>query len=92
MSNLSGAIVPKFPHGVRFREDKTRGRFILVGPERIFEADGVATEILRRVDGVTSLDAIVADLASCFTADETQIRPDVEAFLNELSQKQMVVL
>nr|WP_062227272.1 pyrroloquinoline quinone biosynthesis peptide chaperone PqqD [Aureimonas frigidaquae] len=92
MSALPGTRVPRFPHGVRFREDKTRGRFILVGPERIFEADGVATEILKRVDGQRSLDAIIGELVEAFAADDATIRPDVEAFLADLEQKQLVLL
>ncbi|MCM2503330.1 pyrroloquinoline quinone biosynthesis peptide chaperone PqqD [Aureimonas altamirensis] len=92
MTGLADELVPRFPHGVRFREDKTRGRHILVGPERIFEADGVATEILKRVDGRRRLDEIVADLAANFAADVSVIRPDVEGFLSELEEKQLVVL
>ena len=92
MSGLADDIVPKLPHGVKFREDRTRGGFILVGPERIFNADGVSTEILKRVDGQTSLAGIVASLAEVFAAAPDTIRPDVEAFLGDLADKQMVTL
>ena len=46
MAGLADSTVPRFPHGVRFREDKARGTFILVAPERIFNADEVSVEIL----------------------------------------------
>ncbi|MDY8107747.1 pyrroloquinoline quinone biosynthesis peptide chaperone PqqD [Fulvimarina sp. 2208YS6-2-32] len=92
MSEIADATVPKLPHGVRFREDRARGGYILVGPERIYNIDGVSVEILKRVDGTTSLSGIVADLARVFTAEEAVIRPDVEAFLTDLRDKQMVTL
>ncbi|EAU41522.1 Coenzyme PQQ synthesis D [Fulvimarina pelagi HTCC2506] len=92
MSDLGDDTVPKLPHGVKFREDKARGGYILVGPERIYNIDGVSVEILKRVDGAASIQRIVADLATVFTAEEAVIRPDVEAFLIDLRDKQMVVL
>lgn len=92
MSDLADETIPKLPHGVKFREDKARGGYILVGPERIYNIDGVSVEILKRVDGKTDLAGIVADLAKVFTAEEAVIRPDVEAFLIDLRDKQMVVL
>lgn len=92
MTALPDATIPKLPHGVRLREDKIRGEFILVGPERIFNADGVAREILQRVDGKVSIGEIVRQLGEVFAADEATIRPDVESFLLDLRDKQMVTL
>lgn len=92
MSAIDDHIVPTLPHGVKFREDKARGRFILVGPERIFNADGVASEILKRIDGRTEFAAIISQLTEVFTADAATIRPDVESFLLDLRDKQMVTL
>ncbi|UIJ72805.1 pyrroloquinoline quinone biosynthesis peptide chaperone PqqD [Aurantimonas sp. HBX-1] len=92
MTGLPDDTVPKLPHGVRLREDKIRGGFILVGPERIFNADGVAREILQRVDGRASIGDIVRQLGEVFAADEATIRPDVESFLLDLRDKQMVTL
>jgi pyrroloquinoline quinone biosynthesis protein D len=89
---IDDAAIPRFPHGVRFREDKARGRFILVGPERIFNADDVATEILKRCDGRKSFGEILSELTEVFTADADVIRPDVESFLGDLRDKGMVEL
>ncbi|MBO0664199.1 pyrroloquinoline quinone biosynthesis peptide chaperone PqqD [Jiella sp. MQZ9-1] len=89
---IADETVPALPRGVKFREDKARSRFVLLGPERIFEADAIATEILKRVDGKASFKAILTDLTQTFTADEATIRPDVEAFLTDLANKQMVSL
>ena len=84
--------VPALPRGVKFREDKARGRYVLLGPERIFEADAIATEILKRIDGVTTFRGMLTQLTELFTADEATIRPDVESLLIDLSDKQMVTL
>ena len=92
MSALSDGIVPRFPHGVRFREDKARGAFILVAPERIFNADEVSVEILKRIDGKATLGDILTQLSEIFAADLAVIRPDVESFLIDLQAKQMVTL
>ncbi|MBO0906559.1 pyrroloquinoline quinone biosynthesis peptide chaperone PqqD [Jiella sp. MQZ13P-4] len=91
-AGIADDAVPALPRGVKFREDKARGRFVLLGPERIFEADQVSTEILRLVDGKTPFAAILARLTEIFTADEAMIRPDVESFLRDLADKQMVTL
>ena len=92
MTAIADTTVPKLPHGVKFREDKARGGFILVGPERIFNADDVATEILKRIDGKTDFAGLLRQLTEVFTADEATIRPDVESFLLDLADKQMVTL
>ena len=77
---------------MKFREDKARGRYVLLGPERIFEADPIATEILKLVDGKTTFKGMLNRLTELFTADEATIRPDVEALLTDLRDKQMVTL
>ncbi|MBC8129794.1 MAG: pyrroloquinoline quinone biosynthesis peptide chaperone PqqD [Rhizobiaceae bacterium] len=92
MSAISDHAVPRFPHGVRFREDKARSAFILVAPERIFQADEVSIEILKRIDGKTHFADILAQLAEVFTAELSVIRPDVESFLLDLQGKQRVEL
>lgn len=92
MTAISDHVVPRFPHGVRFREDKARSAFILVAPERIFQADEVSVEILKRIDGKTSFGDLLLQLSEIFAADLAVIRPDVESFLTDLQSKQMVEL
>lgn len=82
--------VPRFARGVRLRHDEARGQWVLLAPERVLQPDGVAVEILKRVDGARSLDAIVDDLAATFAADRAQIAADVEAFLGGLIEKGML--
>jgi pyrroloquinoline quinone biosynthesis protein D len=50
---------PRLAPGVRLHFDKTRGAWVLLCPERIIEAEGPASEILKRCDGTRSVAAIV---------------------------------
>jgi pyrroloquinoline quinone biosynthesis protein D len=49
---------------VKLREDKARGRWVLLAPERMLVPDETAIEVLKLVDGVRSLDAVVEALAA----------------------------
>ena len=81
---------PKLPRGVKLQFDSARDHWVLLGPERILKPDVVAVEILKRIDGQTSIDAIVDDLATTFKADRAQILKDVRSFLENLSDKRMI--
>jgi coenzyme PQQ biosynthesis protein PqqD len=53
---------------VKLREDKARGRWVVLAPERMFVPDETALEVLRLVDGARSVDAIVDALAAASRA------------------------
>lgn len=86
------AIVPALPRGVRLRFDESRRQWFLLGPERVFEPDEIALEILKRVDGARSVEAIAQELATAFEADRNEIATDVMAFLRDLADQRMVDL
>lgn len=86
------AIVPALPRGVKLRYDESRGQWFLLGPERVFEPDEIAVEILKRVDGVRSIEAITQDLAAAFEADPDEIVTDVAGFLRGLADQRMIDL
>lgn len=88
----SAAIVPTLPRGVRLRFDESRQQWFLLGPERVFEPDEIALEILKRVDGARSVEAIAQELATVFEADRDEIAGDVMAFLRGLADQRMVDL
>ena len=90
-ANLA-AIVPALPRGVRLRFDESRQQWFLLGPERVFEPDETALEILQRIDGVRSVEAIAQDLATTFEADRDEIATDVMAFLRGLADQRMIDL
>jgi pyrroloquinoline quinone biosynthesis protein D len=82
---------PRLAPGVRLHFDKTRDAWVLLGPERVIEAEGPASEILRRCDGNRTIAQIVDELATLFTADRKEIESDVNDMLAELAAKRMLV-
>ena len=48
---LSQHRIGRVAPGVRLHFDKTRDAWVLLGPERVIETEGPASDILRRCDG-----------------------------------------
>ena len=92
MGAQAAQSVPKLPRGVKLRFDGTRQKWFLLGPERVFEPDEIATEILQRIDGARSLAAIIRELASEFGAPEAEISGDVGEFVDKLVGIRMLEL
>ncbi len=87
------ALLPERPRlapGVRLHFDSTRGAWVLLGPERVIEAEGPAHEILKRCDGTRTVGEIVDELAALYTADRKEIAADVNDMLTELATKRML--
>lgn len=82
---------PKLAPGVRLHFDNARSAWVLLSPERVIEAEGPASEILRRCDGSRTLDQIVDELAALFVADRAVIAGDVTDMLLELKAKRLLV-
>jgi pyrroloquinoline quinone biosynthesis protein D len=81
---------PCLPPGVRLHFDATRNAWVLLGPERVIELEGPASEILRRCDGTRTIEQIVDELAVLYTAERTEIAADVSDMLAELAAKRML--
>jgi pyrroloquinoline quinone biosynthesis protein D len=87
------AKLPEYPRlapGVRLHFDTTRNAWVLLGPERVIETEGPASEILRRCDGSRTVAQIVDELAALYTADRAEIAGDVTEMLGELVAKRML--
>ena len=39
---------PRLPRGVRLVHNEAQGGWVLLAPERVFKADAIATEIVKR--------------------------------------------
>jgi pyrroloquinoline quinone biosynthesis protein D len=91
MAETLPAERPRLAPGVRLHFDQTRNMWVLLGPERVIETEGPASEILRRCDGTRTLAQIVDELAALYTADRSEIEGDVTDMLAELVGKRMVV-
>ncbi|HUB49198.1 MAG TPA: pyrroloquinoline quinone biosynthesis peptide chaperone PqqD [Acetobacteraceae bacterium] len=81
---------PRLAPGVRLHLDRVRNAWVLLGPERVIETEGPASEILRRCDGTRTIAQIVDELAAVYNADRTEIAGDVTDILVELHAKRML--
>jgi pyrroloquinoline quinone biosynthesis protein D len=65
---------------------------VLLAPERVFKADAIAVEIVKRCTGEATFDAIVDDLAKTFNAPRERILADVTTMLRGLADKRLLEL
>ena len=84
---------PRLPRGVRLVHNEAQGGWILLAPERVFKADAVSAEILKRCTGEATLEAIVDDLAKTFAgAPRERIHADVVKLIASLADKKLLEL
>ena len=83
---------PRLPRGVRLVHSEAQGGFVLLAPERVFKADAIAAEILKRCTGDATVAAIVDDLAKTFAAPRERILVDVTKLLGSLAEKRLLEL
>jgi pyrroloquinoline quinone biosynthesis protein D len=84
------ASKPALPAHIKLRHDAGRGRWHVLAPERVFEPDPIAIEILKRCDGAASVEEIAAELAKDYNAPLQEILADTISMLQELSDKGVV--
>jgi pyrroloquinoline quinone biosynthesis protein D len=83
---------PRLPRGVRLVHNEAQGGWVLLAPERVFKADAIAVEIVKRCTGEATFAAIVDDLAKSFSAPRERILADVTALLRSLADKRLLEL
>jgi pyrroloquinoline quinone biosynthesis protein D len=83
---------PRLPRGVRLVHNEAQGGWVLLAPERVFKADVIAAEIVKRCTGEATLETIVDDLAKSFNAPRERILADVTAMLRGLADKKLLEL
>lgn len=84
---------PRLSRGVRLAHNEAQGGWLLLAPERVFKADQVTAEILKRCTGEASIAEIVDDLARAFTgAPRERIHADVVKLLAGLVEKRLLEL
>ncbi|MDN5926362.1 MAG: pyrroloquinoline quinone biosynthesis peptide chaperone PqqD [Hyphomicrobiales bacterium] len=89
---VSGGSKPSLPNHVRIQFDPLRQAYAVLAPEKIFWPNEISLDILRRCDGSSTVETIVADLASDYDAPEEDVEGDVTTFLQEWSDKLLVRL
>jgi pyrroloquinoline quinone biosynthesis protein D len=96
VSDTSAAIPadarPRLPRGVRLVHNEAQGGWVLLAPERVFKADAIAAEIVKRCTGEASLAEIVDDLAKTYAAPREKILADVSVLLRGLADKRLLEL
>ena len=83
---------PRLPRGVRLVHNEAQGGWVLLAPERVFKADAIAAEVVKRCSGEATFAAIVDDLAQAFSAPRERIVADVTALLRGLADKRLLEL
>ena len=87
---IGAATIPALPAHIKLRHDPGRGRWHVLAPERVFEPDGIAIEVLKRIDGIKSVETIVGELAKEYQAPASEILADVITMLQDLADKGVV--
>ena len=85
-------IRPRLPRGVRLVHNEAHGGWVLLAPERVFKADTIAVEIIKRCTGEASLRDIVEDLAKTYSAPRERVLADVTVMLRSLADKKLLDL
>ena len=81
---------PKLPRGVRLTHNEAQGGWVLLAPERVFKADAIAAEIVKRCTGEATVSEIGDDLTRTFNAPRERIMTDVTAMLAGLVEKKLM--
>ena len=87
---ISPDAYPRLGRGVRLVHNEAQGGWVLLAPERVFKADKIAVEIVKRCTGEATLAAIVDDLARTYSAPRERILTDVTAMLRTLADKKLL--
>src|SRR5271154_5297618 len=81
---------PRLPRGVRLVHNEAQGGWVLLAPERVFKADAIAIEVVKRCPGEATFAAIVDELATTYAAPRERILADVTALLRGLADKRLL--
>ena len=89
---ISSEIILKLPRLAKLRFDKARDKWIILAPERVFELDEIAYEVISRCDGERTVTDVVNELCLKFDQVEREvIMNDVVGMLQNLADKGFVV-
>ena len=91
--NLKENDIPKLPRHAKLRFDEARKKWIINAPERVFELDEIAAEVMQLVDGESSIISIVDILVKKFEgASKDVVKKDVLSMLQPLAEKGFIVV
>ena len=87
---VTGDSRPAMPAYIKLRHDAGRGRWLILAPERVFDPDEIAVEVLKLCDGQRTVADIAGTLAKEYNAPIDEIRADIIAMLQDLADKGVV--
>ncbi len=85
-------VRPRLPRGVRLVHNESHGGWVLLAPERVFKADAIAADVIKRCNGEASLREIIEDLVRVYSAPRERIIADVTTLLSGLADKRLLEL
>ncbi len=89
---IADAAIPALARGVKFRFDGVRDAWVVLAPERLFQPDEHAVEVLKLVDGRRTFSAIIDDLCSRFDAPRDVVAGDVSGMMEDLAARGVLSL
>jgi len=81
---------PVMPPYIKMRHDAGRNRWLILAPERLFDPDAIAVEVLKLCDGARSVGDIAGILSKGYNAPAEDIEVDIIAMLQDLADKGVV--
>ena len=87
---ITVASKPVMPPHIKMRHDAGRGRWLILAPERLFDPDEIAVEVLKLCDGVRTVGDIAAQLSKDYNAPQEDIEADIITMLQDLADKGVV--
>lgn len=88
---VAGDTVLALPRHIKLRHDPGRGRWIILAPERVFNPDETAVEVLKRLDGQRSVSEIAQALSQEYQAPLDVVTNDIVAMLQDLTDKGVLI-
>ncbi|WP_421951175.1 pyrroloquinoline quinone biosynthesis peptide chaperone PqqD [Pelagibacterium sp.] len=82
---------PRLARGAKLRHDETRGRWVLLVPERVLAPDEIAVEILQLCDGEHTIAQMGEILAQKYAAPADQITADVIEMIQDLANSGFLI-
>lgn len=89
MSTVQSSSVPALRPGYRMQWEPVQNCHVLLYPEGMVQLNDSAAEVLKRVDGQRSVDAIIAELQACFP-DAPELDDDVLTFIGEAHEQHWI--
>jgi pyrroloquinoline quinone biosynthesis protein D len=81
--------VPRLSPFYRLQFEATQSRWVLLYPEGMVRLNGPAGDILCRIDGAKSVEALVDDLQQAYP--DAELGDDVRQFLREAEERGWLV-